>query len=177
MDVVVRTDGDPKALVPSIRQVVRGLDPRLPIATVRTMDEWLSNTAAQPRLNAQLLAIFAAVALLVSTVGVYGVIAYSVNQRTREIGLLMALGAPRGRVLRQIIREGMTVGAAGIAVGVVGALAVSRVLSSLVVGVRVNDPATYAGAAAAIGIVTLAACALPARRASRVDPIVALREE
>ena len=177
MDVVVRTDGDPKALVPGIRHVVRGLDPQLPIATVRTMDEWLSNTAAQPRLNAQLLTIFAAVALLVSTVGVYGVIAYSVNQRTREIGLLMALGAPRGRVLRQIIREGMTVGSAGIAVGVLGALAVSRVLSSLVVGVRVDDPATYAGVAAAIGIVTLTACALPARRASRVDPIVALRDE
>jgi predicted permease len=177
MDVVVRTDGDPKAVLPSIRHVVRTLDPQLPIATVRTMDEWLSNTAAQPRRNAQLLAIFAAVALLVATLGVYGVIAYSVHQRTREIGLRMALGAPPGRVLRQVIGEGMSVGAAGIGAGVAGALAVSRVLSSVVVGVGVDDPATYVGVAAAIAFVTLAACVLPARRASRIDPIVALREE
>ena len=114
-------------------------------STVRTMDEWVSNNAAQPRLNAILLGVFAAVAMLIAAIGIYGVLAYSVNQRTREIGLRMALGAPRGQVLRLIVREGMTVGAIGIGVGIAGALALSRVLASLVFDVPVRDPLTYAG--------------------------------
>ena len=114
-------------------------------STVRTMDEWVSNSAAQPRLNAILLAVFAAVALLIAAIGIYGVLAYSVTQRTREIGLRMALGAPRGQVLRLIVREGMTVGAIGIGVGLAGALALSRVLASLVFDVPVRDPLTYVG--------------------------------
>jgi ABC-type antimicrobial peptide transport system permease subunit len=139
------------------------------------MDEWVSNNAAQPRLNAILLAVFAAVAMLIAAIGIYGVLAYSVNQRTREIGLRMALGAPRVQVLRLIMREGMTVGAIGIGAGLAGALALSRVLASLVFDVPVRDPLTYVAVAAALALVALAACVIPARKASRVDPMVALR--
>jgi putative ABC transport system permease protein len=177
MDVVVRTDGDADAILPVIRQKVRELDPQLPLANVRTMEEWVSNTAAQPRLNAQLLAVFAAVALAIAAIGIYGVLAYSVNQRTREIGLRMALGAQRVGVLRLIIGEGMTVGFVGIVSGLLAAFAFSRALSSLVFAVPVHDPATFAGVAVVLTLVALAACAIPARRASRVDPMVALRDE
>jgi len=145
------------------------------MSSVRTMEEWVSNNAAQPRLNAVLLGVFAAVAMLIAAIGIYGVLAYSVNQRTREIGLRMALGAPRAQVLRLIVREGMTVGAIGIAVGVVGALVLSRVLASLVFDVPGRDPLTYLAVASMLTLVALAACAIPARKASRVDPMVALR--
>ena len=177
MDVVVKTDREPDALVPGVREAVRRLDPQLPVATVRTMEEWLSNSAARPRLNAQLLGIFAAVALLIAAIGIYGVLAYSVTQRTHEIGLRMALGAPRTRVMRLVVGEGMAVGACGIAAGLVGAAALGRTLSTLVFGVQVHDPVTYGAVAATLAVVALAACSLPARRASLVDPLVALREE
>ena len=175
MGVVVRTDPPPTSLLPVVRQKVHDLDPGLPMSSVRTMDEWVSNNAAQPRLNAILLAVFAGVAMLIAAIGIYGVLAYSVNQRTREIGLRMALGAPRGRVLRLIIREGMVVGAIGIGAGIVGALGFSRVLASLVFDVPVRDPLTYLVVAFALTIVAFAACVIPARKASRVDPMVALR--
>jgi len=177
MDVVVRVDGSPESVLPAIRQRVRQIDPELPLATVRTMDQWVANTTAQPRLNAILLAVFAGVALLIAAVGTYGVLAYTVSQRTREIGLRLALGAPRRRVLRLVIREGMTMGVVGIAAGLVTAVAVSQVLSNLVFGVPVRDPATFAAVAVVLTVVALAACAVPALRASRVDPMVSLREE
>jgi putative ABC transport system permease protein len=177
MDVVVRTDGAPESVLPSIRQKVNQIDRELPLATVRPMEEWVSNNAAQPRLNAILLAVFAGVALLIAAVGTYGVLAYSVSQRTREIGLRLALGAPRSRVLRLIVREGMTMGLAGIGAGQVCALGVSQVLGSLVFGVPVRDPATFATVTLVLTVVALAACAVPAMRASQVDPMVSLREE
>jgi putative ABC transport system permease protein len=175
MGIIVRTDPPPTSVLPTVRQKVHDLDPGLPMSSVRTMDEWVSNNAAQPRLNAILLAVFAGVAMLIAAIGIYGVLAYSVNQRTREIGLRMALGAPRGRVLRLIIREGMVVGAIGIGAGIVGALGFSRVLASLVFDVPVRDPLTYLVVAIALTIVAFAACVIPARKASRVDPMVALR--
>jgi len=177
MDIVVRTQATPTSILPAVRQRVREIDASLPISTIRTMDEWLSNTAAQPRLNAILLIVFAAVAMLIAAIGIYGVLAYSVNQRTREIGLRMALGAPRGHVLRLIVREGMTVGAIGIGVGLAGALAVNRVLASLVFDTPVRDPLTYLLVAVSVAVVALAACVIPARKASRVDPMVALRAD
>jgi putative ABC transport system permease protein len=177
MDVVVRTAGDPESILSAVRQRVRAIDPSLAISTVRTMDEWVANNAAQPRLNAMLLATFAGAAMLVAAIGIYGVIAYSVNQRTREIGVRIALGAPRARVLRLIVGEGMLVGGLGIGAGLAGALALSRVLASLVFDVPVRDPLTYASVAAGLAVVALAACAIPARKASRVDPIVALRAD
>jgi predicted permease len=175
MDVVVRTDGSPESLLASIRQKVHELDPELALANVRTMDQWLSNSSAQPRLNTVLLSIFAFVALLIASIGIYGVLAYSVSQRNGEIGVRMALGAtPRG-VLRLVVGEGMRVALIGIGTGLVGGLALGRVLSSLVFGVPVRDPATFIVVAVALASVALAACAVPAFRASRVDPVVALR--
>jgi putative ABC transport system permease protein len=175
MGVVVRTEAPPTSMLPTVRQKVHDLDPSLPVSSVRTMDEWVSNSAAQPRLNAILLAVFAGVAMLIAAIGIYGVLAYSVNQRTREIGLRMALGAPRGQVLRLIVREGMIVGVLGIGVGLVAALALSRVLASLVFDVPVRDPLTYVVVSVALAVVALTACVIPARKASRVDPMVALR--
>jgi len=177
MDVVVRTDGDPQALLPSVRQKVRELDPLLPLSNVRTLDEWVTNTAAQPRLNAQLLGVFAAVALSIAAIGIYGVLAYSVTQRTREIGLRMALGAPRAGILRLVVGEGMAVSLAGIVAGLAAAYLLSGALESLVFGVHVHDPLTFGAVAAMLSAVAFAACVVPARRASRVDPMVALRED
>ena len=177
MDVVVETDNTPEALLPSMRQKVHELDAELALANVRTMEGWLANSAAQPRLNTVLLSAFAFVALLIASIGIYGVLAYSVVQRTGEIGVRMALGAsPRG-VLQLIVGEGMKVALIGIGSGLLGGLAVGRALSSLVFGVPVRDPATLLGVAVALAGVALAACAIPALRASRVDPIVALRYE
>jgi putative ABC transport system permease protein len=177
MDVVVRTDGAPEALMPVIRQKVHELDAGLALGNVRTMEQWLSNGAAQPRLNTVLLGAFASVALLIASIGIYGVLAYSVSQRTNEIGVRMALGAtPRG-VLRLIVREGMKVVLIGIGTGLVGGLALGRTVSSLIFGVPVRDPVTFTAVAVALAGVALAACAIPAFRASRVDPIVALRYE
>ncbi|HKE84611.1 MAG TPA: ABC transporter permease [Vicinamibacterales bacterium] len=175
MDVVVRTEALPTSILPAVRQKVHELDAALPISTVQTMEEWLASSAAQPRLNAILLGVFAGVAMLIAAIGIYGVLAYSVNQRTQEIGLRMALGAPSGHVLRLIVREGMTVGAIGIGVGVAGALVANRVLESLVFEIPVRDPLTYLAVAGSLAAVALFACVIPALRASRVDPIVALR--
>jgi len=177
MDIVVRTAGVPTSVLPAVRQKVREIDAALPISNVRTMDEWLADSAAQPRLNAVLLVVFAAVAMLIAVIGIYSVLAYSVNQRTREIGLRMALGAPRGLVLRLVVREGMIVAAIGIGVGLAGALSLSWVLASLVFDVKVRDPLTFVAVAISLAAVALLACAIPARKATQVDPMVALRSE
>jgi putative ABC transport system permease protein len=177
MDVAVRSDGKPEALLPAIRQRVHELDPELALANVRTMDDWISNNAAQPRFNASLLGAFAVIALLMAAIGIYGVLAYTVSQRTREIGLRMALGAQRGDVLRLIVREGMIVALIGVGLGLAGGLALGRFLSSLVFGIAVYDPATFALVAVMLSGIALAACAIPARRASRVEPMAALRYE
>ncbi len=177
MDVVVRTDMPQSSVLPMIRQKVRELDSELPLATVRTMDEWVSSSAGQPRLSGILVGAFAALAVLIATIGIYGVLAYSVSQRTREIGVRVALGAPRSGVVQLVVREGMTVAGVGIGIGLLGALGLGRALTSLVYGLAPRDPVTFAAVATILGIVALAACALPARRAAGVDPIVALREE
>ena len=160
-----------------IRQTIREIDPELPLSNVRAMREWVATSAAQPRINAMLLGIFAGVALLVAAIGTYGVLAYSVSQRTKELGLRMALGADRGGVLRLVVREGMAVGLAGILIGVIAAIALSRALSALVFGVSLSDAWTYGGVSLLLVVVALASCAVPAIRASRVDPMVALRLE
>jgi putative ABC transport system permease protein len=181
MDVVVSsnasTDGSAEALMPSIRQRIHDMDAGLALANVNTMDQWLSNSAAQPRLNTVLLTTFAAVALLIAAIGIYGVLAYSVNQRTREIGLRMALGATPRSVLQLIVGQGMKVVLIGVGMGLLGGLALGRAVSSLVFGVPVRDPMTFSLVAVVLTLVALAACIIPARRAARVDPMVALREE
>ena len=177
MDIVVRTEGQPEAAISAVRRKIHDIDSELPVSNVRTMDEWVSNNAAQPRLNAALLGVFAGVALLIAAIGVYGVLAYSVNQRTREIGLRMALGAQQSGVVRWIVGQGMLVAGAGIAVGLVGAVALSRALAALLFGIQPRDPLTFTMVAAILSGVALAACLVPAWRAAQVDPIVALRDE
>ena len=175
MDIVFRPAGDPATVMTAIRRKIHDLDPELPISNVRPMTEWISAGAAQPRLNATLLGVFAAVALLLAAIGTYGVLAYSVSQRTKELGLRMALGADRRGVLRLVVREGLSVALAGIAVGAAAALLLSRALSALVYGISIHDPSTYVEVTAVLTIVALLACVIPAVRASRVDPMVALR--
>jgi putative ABC transport system permease protein len=141
------------------------------------MEQLVSTSVAQPRLNAVLLMIFACVALLIAAIGIYGVLSYSVSQRTREIGLRMAIGAQPGGVLLLIVRQGMAVALAGIAVGVAVAVAVSRVLSALLYGIQPRDPVTFLIVATVLALVALIACYVPGRRAARLDPVLALREE
>jgi putative ABC transport system permease protein len=177
MDVVVRTDGQPEALLPAVRQKIHDLDPELAFANVKTMQDWLSTSAAQPRLNTLLLSIFAFLALLIASIGIYGVLAYSVSQRTQEIGVRMALGATPQGVLRMTLLDGMKVAAIGMGCGVIAAVALGETVSSLVFGVNVRDLGTFVLVVVTLAIVTIAACAIPALRASRVSPLVALRYE
>jgi putative ABC transport system permease protein len=177
MDIVVRTVGSPEPLLPTLRQKVHELDSEAPMANIRTMEDWVSSSAAQPRLNARLLALFAAIALLIAAIGIYAVLAYSVTQRTREIGLRLALGAHPAGVLRLIVGEGLKVGLTGIAIGLIGALLAGRALSSIVYGLSVRDPETFVIVTLALIVIALAACFIPARRAAKVDPMVALRYE
>ena len=177
MDVAVRANVPPQSLLTAIRQRMHELDPDLPLANVRTMEEWLANSAAQPRLNTVLLSSFAAIALLVAVTGIYGVLAYSVDQRTREIGLRVALGATPRDVLRLIVGEGMRIVLVGIAIGVAAGLALGRVLAGLVYGVRIHDPLIFSGVVLMLAAVALAACSIPALRAARVEPMMALRYE
>jgi putative ABC transport system permease protein len=175
MDIVIRTATDPAPIITAVRQKIKALDPDLPVSNVRPMPDWISTSAAQPRLNAILLGAFAAVALLVAAVGTYGVLAYSVSQRTKELGLRMALGADRTGVLRLVVREGMIVGAVGIVSGLIATGVLGRALSALVFGVSLWDPSTYAAVSGVLLVVALLACIVPAVRASRVDPLTALR--
>ena len=177
MDMVVRIQGRPESVLSAARSRIRDLDPELPLSNVRTLEDYVYNNAVQPRLNAALLAVFAGVAALIAAIGVYGILAYSVNQRTREIGLRIALGAQRFGVLRWIAVQGMLVAATGIGVGLVGAYVLNRALASLLFEIRPRDSLTFTAVAGLLLVVSLTACLAPARRASRVDPIVALREE
>jgi len=177
MDVVVRSSGDPAPVIDAVRQHVHSLDPDVPIANLRPMAEWVSGSAAQPRFNATLLGVFAVVALLLAAIGTYGVLAYSVSLRTKEIGLRMVLGAERRAVTRLVIREGMTAGLGGIAIGLAVSVVASRVIGVLVFGVSLRDASTYVAVSILLAIVALASCAVPAIRASRVDPLTALRLE
>jgi putative ABC transport system permease protein len=173
----VRTDGSPESLLPSIRRQIKAIDPDLPMANVKTMEQWLTTSAAQPRLISILLSLFAGVALLIAAIGIYAVLAYSVSQRTREIGLRLALGATRRRVLELIVSEGMRVVLLGLVIGLAGGLVLGHTVRSLVYGVGVHDPKVYLVVAVTLTAVALAACFIPARRASGIDPMVALRED
>jgi putative ABC transport system permease protein len=177
MALMVRSAGDPAALAASIRHEVSAMDAELPVFLVRTMTEYVDSTLEQPRLSMALLATFGALALLLATVGIYGVLSYSVSQRTREIGIRMALGATRGSVLRGIMREGALISAAGVVVGVAGSLVCMRFIRDLLFGVSPTDLAIYIAIPSVLFAVALCATLIPARRATRVDPIVALRYE
>jgi putative ABC transport system permease protein len=177
MTVLVRTSSDPLALVSAARGELQKLDPELPMAAVATMDQLLVDSLSRSRFTMLLLGIFAAVALLLAAVGIYGLIAYSVTQRTQELGIRIALGAQRRDVLRLVLAQGTRLALLGLALGVLAALALSRLLATLLFGVTATDPLTFAGVAALLAFVALLACFIPARRATRVDPLVALRYE
>jgi putative ABC transport system permease protein len=175
--VMVRTTGDPSALTRSIKGIVQGVDPNLITAPARPMTEIVSGTVAEPRLSMLLVAGFALLALILASVGIYGVIAYSVSQRTHELGLRMALGAARVGVLAMIVREGVLTAAIGIVMGLGAAALATRMMQDLLVGITPRDPLTFAGGAVLLLLIAAAASYLPARRATRVDPMVALRAE
>ncbi len=175
--LVLRTGSDPLSLVAPARRAVQAVDPDLPVFEVATMEQLVYRSASGPRFNTALLGIFAALALILATVGIYGVMSYMVLQRTHEIGVRMALGAEAGDIIRQVVRQGMLLAAGGIATGIAGAWVVTRFLSSLLFGVRPTDPTTFALVPLVVVAVALLACFLPARRAARVDPMVALRYE
>ena len=175
--VAVRTKGDPAALAAAVRREVAAVDPEQPLANVRTMGERLAESVAQRRFNMTLLGVFACVALLLAAVGVYGVMAYAVARRTHEIGVRVALGAQRGDVVRLVVRQGMWLALAGVAVGVAGAYAATRLMTGLLYGVSPTDPLTFVGVSALLTAAALLACLIPARRATKVDPMIALRYE
>jgi putative ABC transport system permease protein len=175
--VLIRTKGDAKSFIPTLRQTVWAMDRDLPLENVRTMDEILGDTIADSRFNTALLSMFAGVALLLAAIGIYGVLAYTVAQRTSEIGIRMALGAQRSSVLRLVVGNGLGLTMIGVAIGVVGAIIATRTLDSLVFGVSTKDPTVFALVALALTVVAATAAAVPALRASRVDPIVALRSD
>ena len=177
LSLAIRTSGDPRASLPAVRQALAGVDPAIGFFAVRTMDELLAGTLARRRFNMELLAGFALAALLVSAVGLYGVIAYSASQRNREIGIRIALGAPGRSVVWLFLREGLTLAGTGAAIGLAAALALSRVLASQLYGVGAADPVAFLGVAGVLGAVAFLAIYLPARRATRVDPVVALRSD
>jgi putative ABC transport system permease protein len=175
--VVVRADGDPASLAPSVRGAIAGVDRDLPVYRVTTMERMVADSLAQRRFSMFLLGSFAFIALALAVVGLYGVMSYSVAQRTHEIGVRMALGAQGRDILKMVVGQGLLLIAAGLAIGLAGAFALTRLMTSLLFGVSATDPLTYVGIALLLATVALLASYLPARRATKVDPLVALRYE
>jgi putative ABC transport system permease protein len=175
--MVLRTEGDPLRLVPAVRDQVKSLDPNLSVYATRTLDDYVSASLANRKFISILCGVFASAGLLLALVGLFGVMSYTVAQRTHELGVRTALGARKADILRLILGHGMAMTVAGIAVGVLAALAITRALSQELFGIKPGDPLTFLAVALVLAAVALAACYLPARRASRVDPMVALRYE
>ncbi len=177
MTFAIRTKGEATAVAAAAREVIRNLDPEQPVADVRTMESLLGKSVARQRFNTLLLTIFAGVAALLAAVGIYGVMAFSVAQRTHEIGVRMALGAQKRDVLRLVLKRGMTLALSGVAIGVIASLALTRLMTTLLFDVGATDPLTFVGVPLLLALIALLACYLPARRAAKVDPMVALRYE
>ncbi len=177
MKLAVRTNAAPLSVVPAITGAVREIDAEVPLLNIRTMDDSVSASLSPARFTMLLLGAFAGLALLLAVVGIYSVMSYSVSRRTNEIGIRVALGASRGDVLLLIVRQALLLALIGSAIGIVGALALSRLMASQLYGVRPTDPITFVTVAALLMIVSLAASYIPARRAMRVDPMTALRYE
>jgi putative ABC transport system permease protein len=175
--MVVKTSNDPRALISSATREVQAMDSELPVFSIKTMDEYVSSSVAAPRFNTTLLAIFASVALVLTVIGLYGVMSYSVAQRTNEIGIRMALGAQTRDVLGLIVKDGVKIVGIGVLLGMGGALALTRLLETLLFGVTTRDPVTFLLIAGLLSLVAMLACYIPAWRATRVDPLEALRCE
>jgi putative ABC transport system permease protein len=177
MAIYLRTDVTPTSLIQPLREQVRAVDRDLPVFGERTMAQVVAESVSRRRFAMQIVGLFGILALLLAAVGIYGVIAFSVTQRTREIGIRVALGASRSTILRWVLKQGMLLTLAGVAVGLLGAFALTRLLRSLLFGVGPTDIVTYVALAILLTIVALIACYVPARRATKVDPLVALRYE
>jgi putative ABC transport system permease protein len=167
----------PASIASAARREIQGIDVDQPVASVRTMDEVLADSVSQPRLRTALIGAFAALALILAVIGIAGVVAWSVSQRTNEIGIRMALGARPGNILTMIVGQSFTLIGAGQLIGLVGALALTRVLASFLFGISPEDPMTFVSVALLLAFVALTACAVAARRALRIDPVTALRRE
>jgi putative ABC transport system permease protein len=177
MYLVVRSSGSAPGIVPAIRTQLAGMDSTIPLAQIRTMDELLDESLVQQRFRTWLVTGFAALALLLSAIGIYGLISYSVSQRTREIGVRIALGAQRSNVLGLVLRDVLQVLAFGLLLGLVGALSATRIMRSLLYSTSATDPLSFAATSFTLIAVALLACYIPAHRATKVDPMVALRYE
>lgn len=177
MQLQVRTAGDPAAALSAIQAEIKRLDPNLPLFDARTVEEHMQLSVLIPKMASTLLGLFGALALLLAVVGLYSVVAYSVAQRTREIGIRMALGAGRPAILGMVLRQGLVLTGIGLAIGLALALAAAQAVKSQLLGLTATDPVSFAGTTVALLLVALAACAWPARRASRLDPLTALRRD
>jgi len=177
MGLLVRSAADPAGLTSAIRAAVAAVDKDQPLFYIETMNQVVSDSVSTRRVTLILLGLFSALALILATIGIYGVVSYSVALRTHEIGIRMALGAQHGDVLQMILGQGVRLALLGVGIGLAAALALTRLLSSLLFSVSASDPLTFAGVAALLIGVSLVACYIPARRAMRVDPMVALRYE
>jgi len=177
MTIAIRTAGDPRSIVSPAVAALHDMDPNVAAADVQTMEEVIDTSVAQRRLTMLLLSIFAGLALVLAAVGIYGVIGYSVSQRTQEIGIRMALGAPRANVLRMVVGQAMGLAVIGVGVGAVGAWLLTRLMQKLLFGVTPSDPLTFAAVSALLALVAALAAAVPGLRATRVDPVIALRSE
>lgn len=177
MTVLVRTQSEPLALIPALRGAVLSIDPNQPISSIKTMENIVADSIAQPRLSMMLMGLFGMLALLLATVGIYGLLSYAVTQRTHEMGIRMALGARMTDVLSLILKQGMMLVVIGEVLGLLGALALTRLLKTLLFGVAPTDASTFVAVSVVLTVVALLACYLPARRATKVDPLEALRYE
>jgi predicted permease len=177
MNLVLRTPLPVESLAPQIRRIVQAMDPTLPIVKLRSMSDVFDDSVSRPRFLAQLLGVFAGLALLLAAIGTYGILSYSVSERRREIGIHMALGATRRNVLGMVLGQGMRLTVAGLLAGLAAAIGLTRLLQAQLFNVKAADPATMAAVAAIVAAVALAACYIPASRATRVDPMVVLRDE
>jgi putative ABC transport system permease protein len=175
--VIVKASADPNQLIATLRQQVKNVDPDQPIYNIRTMDEIRAESVSPERLNLTLLSIFAGIALVLAIVGIYGVMSYAVTQRTHEIGVRMALGARTADVLKMVLTNGMVLALIGVALGLVGAFGLTRLMSTLLFGVEPTDAVTFTVVSVILIFVALFACYVPARRAAKVDPLKALRYE
>ena len=175
--MIIRAANDPAALVKSVRQTVLEVDPNQPVANIQTLKEIVKKSLSQRRFILALIGGFAGAALLLAAIGLYGVMGYAVSQRTREIGVRMALGARQRDVISMVVGQGMRIVLIGLAVGMIGAVGLSRLLQGFLFEIKPTDPTTFMGVSLILLLVALLACWLPARRASRVNPMVALRTE